>query len=207
MKRGVLSFVVKPAVFTVMLLPAIYWLLQMVFSLNNMDNNLGTEPGKTLVLEMGMWSMIALFIVLLVSPLKQILHLRWLQQLRRMLGLFVLFYASLHVTAYLVFLVGLDWVEFISDLQERIYIIAGAPAFVGLMLLGITSNRWSMRKLRSNWGKLHKLVYVVGGLAVLHVFLQIRSDATEAIIYLVILSLLLGYRVWRAKINRLKVGR
>jgi sulfoxide reductase heme-binding subunit YedZ len=206
MKRGVLSFVVKPAVFTVMLLPAIYWLLQMVFALNEMDNSLGTEPGKTLVLEMGVWSIISLFVVLLVSPLKQALNLRWLQQLRRMLGLFVLFYASLHVTAYLVFLVGLDWVEFLSDLQERIYIIAGAPAFVGLMLLGMTSNRWSMRKLRSNWGKLHKLVYVIGGLAVLHVFLQIRSDATDAVIYLLILSLLLGYRVWRSKTSGSKVG-
>ena len=200
MRRDTLSFVVKPAVFTVMLLPAMYWMLQMLFALNGMENNLGTEPGKTLVLEMGVWGMISLFVVLSVSPLKQLFDMRWLQQLRRMLGLFVLFYSALHVASYLVFLVGLDWIEFIADLQERVSIFAGVPAFVGLILLGVTSNVWSMRKLKSNWGKLHKLIYLIGGLAVFHVFLQIRSDATEAISYLVILCFLLGYRVWRAKI-------
>lgn len=197
MKKKTLSLVIKPAVFAVMLLPAVYWALQMVFALNGLDNNLGVEPGKTLVLEMGMWSIIALFIVLAVSPLRQLFEVRWLVQLRRMLGLYALFYAVLHVAAYLVFLVGLDWAEFVSDLQERFYILAGAPALLGLVLLGITSNRWSMRKLKSNWGRLHKLVYPIGMLAVLHVFLQIRSDATEALIYLGILVVLLGYRVFR----------
>ncbi|WP_062067681.1 sulfite oxidase heme-binding subunit YedZ [Cellvibrio sp. OA-2007] len=162
-------------------------------------NQLGADPAKTIVLFTGEWTIYFLFITLAVTPLRRLVnfkqvHFRWLQTHRRMLGLFVLFYALLHVTAFLVFILGLDFSRFAKELVERPYILVTIPAVILLVVLGVTSTKGMMRRLGKNWLRLHKSIYLIAILAWLHVFMQVRSSYFEAVLFGVIGVLLLGVR-------------
>lgn len=164
-------------------------------------NQLGADPAKTIVLFLGEWALYFLFITLAVTPLRRLvsfgpLHFRWLQVHRRMLGLFVLFYALLHVAAYLVFILGLDFSRFGKELVERPYILVTIPAVILLVALGITSTQAMMRRLGKNWIRLHKSIYVIALLAWLHIFMQVRSSYFEAVLFGVITLALLGIRLY-----------
>jgi sulfoxide reductase heme-binding subunit YedZ len=172
-------------------------LVPLVFiSYHTITNQLGADPAKTIVLFLGEWALYFLFITLAVTPLRRFvtygpLHFRWLQVHRRMLGLFVLFYALLHVAAYLVFILGLDFSRFGKELVERPYILVTIPAVTLLILLGVTSTQAMMRRLGKYWIRLHKSIYLIALLAWLHVFMQVRSSYFEAIVLGGILMLLL----------------
>jgi methionine sulfoxide reductase heme-binding subunit len=165
-------------------------------------NQLGADPAKTVVLFTGIWTIYFLFITLAVTPLRRLLsfkkmHFRWLQTHRRMLGLFTLFYAILHVLAFLVFILGLDFSRFGKELVERPYILVTIPAVVLLIVLGITSNKGMMRRLGKNWLRLHKSIYLIAILAWLHVFMQVRSSYFEAVLFgIILLCLLLPRLYW-----------
>jgi len=122
-----------------------------------------------------------------------------------MLGLFVFFYASLHVAAYLVFLLELNFSGFAADLYKRPYITMGMTAFAGLVPLAITSNNFLQRKLKRNWQRLHQLIYPISICAVIHFFWQTRSDFGEPFLYSALLCLLLGYRIFDSQRPRLRV--
>lgn len=179
-------------------------LLPLVFIVyKTLVNQLGADPAKTIVLFTGEWTIYFLFITLAVTPLRRLInfrrvHLRWLQVHRRMLGLFSLFYALLHVLAFLVFILGLDFTRFGKELVERPYILVTIPAVILLIALGVTSTQAMMRRLGKNWGKLHKSIYLIAILGWVHVFMQVRSSYFEAVLFGVILVLLLVPRLYWA---------
>jgi len=164
-------------------------------------NQLGADPAKTIVLFTGEWAIYFLFITLAVTPLRRLIsskkiHFRWLQTHRRMLGLFTLFYAILHVLAFLVFILGLDFSLFGKELVERPYILITIPAVILLIALGVTSTQATMRRLGKNWIRLHKCIYLIAILAWLHVFMQVRSSYFDAVLFGVILLVLFLSRVY-----------
>ena len=168
-----------------------------------LTNQLGADPAKTIVLFTGEWAIYFLFITLAVTPLRRFIsskkfHFRWLQTHRRMLGLFTLFYAILHVLAFLVSILGLDFLRFGKELIERPYILITIPAVVLLIALGITSTQSMMRRLGKNWIRLHKCIYLVAILAWVHVFMQVRSSYFDAVLFGVILVVLLLPRLYWA---------
>ncbi|MGD8525709.1 MAG: protein-methionine-sulfoxide reductase heme-binding subunit MsrQ, partial [Thioalkalispiraceae bacterium] len=124
---------------------------------------------------------------------------------RRMLGLYVFFYACLHLMTYLWFDQFFDWNEILIDILKRPFITVGMLAFVLLVPLAITStNNW-MRRLGKRWKQLHQTVYIIGILAVLHYLWLVKADLREPLIYAGILLLLLGYRVnYKMLLRRIK---
>tara|TARA_R100000656_G_scaffold60814_1_gene47102 strand:+ start:44 stop:640 length:597 start_codon:yes stop_codon:yes gene_type:complete len=182
-------------IFFLSLIPLIFIVYQ------TLTNQLGADPAKTIVLFTGEWTLYFLFITLAVTPLRRLInlkkiHFRWLQTHRRMLGLFVLFYAMLHVTAFLVFILGLDFSRFAKELVERPYILVTIPAVILLVALGVTSTKGMMRRLGKNWLRLHKSIYLIAILAWLHVFMQVRSSYFEAALFGVIIAILFGVRLY-----------
>lgn len=178
-------------------------LIALVFIVyKTLTNQLGADPAKTIVLFTGEWTIYFLFITLAVTPLRRFInfknfHFRWLQTHRRMLGLFTLFYAVLHVLAFLVFILGLDFSRFGKELVERPYILVTIPAVILLVALGITSTKSMMRRLGSNWIRLHKSIYLIAILAWVHVFMQVRSSYFEAVLFgVILLALLLPRLFW-----------
>lgn len=166
-----------------------------------LTNQLGADPAKTIILFTGEWTIYFLFITLAVTPLRRFItyknfHFRWLQIHRRMLGLFTLFYAVLHVLAFLVFILGLDFSRFGKELVERPYILVTIPAVILLIALGVTSTKAMMRRLGKNWLRLHKSIYLIAVLAWVHVFMQVRSSYFEAVLFGVITVFLLGIRLY-----------
>jgi sulfoxide reductase heme-binding subunit YedZ len=190
------------AICAVSLLPFIWLLYKAV------TNQLGADPAKTIVVFTGEWAIYFLFITLAVTPLRRFIqfshfHFRWLQVHRRMLGLFTLFYACLHVIAFLVFILGLDLSRFAKESVERPYILVTIPAIILLIALGITSTQAMMRRLGKNWQRLHKMIYLIAVLAWVHVFMQVRSSYWEAALFGTILVLLLLPRLyWRFSRSR-----
>lgn len=183
-------------IFVVSLIPLI-WIVY-----KTLTNQLGADPAKTIVLFTGEWAIYFLFITLAVTPLRRLfnfknVHFRWLQIHRRMLGLFTLFYAILHVLAFFVFILGLDLSRFGKELVERPYILVTIPAIILLIALGVTSTKAMMRKLGKNWIRLHKSIYLIALLAWVHVFMQVRSSYFEAVLFgLILLGLLLPRLYW-----------
>lgn len=181
-------------------------LIPLVFIVyKTLTSQLGADPAKTIVLFTGEWAIYFLFITLAVTPLRRManfknLHFRWLQIHRRMLGLFTLFYAILHVLAFLVFILGLDFSRFGKELVERPYILVTIPAVILLIALGITSTKAMMRRLGKNWLSLHKSIYLIAILAWVHVLMQVRSSYFEAMLFgVILLALLLPRLYWAVR--------
>jgi sulfoxide reductase heme-binding subunit YedZ len=198
--RGFLAvpvFLRRWLIFLLSLIPLAYIVYQTLIE------QLGADPAKTIVLFTGEWAIYFLFITLAVTPLRRLvhfqkIHFRWLQVHRRMLGLFTLFYALLHVTAFLVFILGLDFSRFVKELVERPYILVTIPAVILLIVLGVTSTQAMMRRLGKNWIRLHGSIYLIAILAWVHVFMQVRSSYFEAVLFgVILLALLLPRLSWR----------
>ena len=163
------------------------------------QNQLGPDPAAEMTHELGKWALIFLLASLAITPLRQLTGINKLIQFRRMIGLFSLFYAALHLMSYLAFMLAWQWQVLLEDLYKRSYIIVGAVALLILLLLGLTSTRGMMRKLGKRWSKLHKLVYVAGLLAVVHYLWLVKSDYTEPLMYGSVLLLLLAFRFKRIR--------
>lgn len=171
-------------------------------------NLLGPDPGKILVDRLGLGALVFLLVTLGMSPLQRLTGWGGWIVARRQLGLWCFAYIVLHMTAYMVFILGLDWGQLGVELRKRPYIIVGVIAFLGLLALAVTSNRYSQRRLGARWKKLHKLVYVILGLGLLHFLWIVRSDLQEWAIYAGVGALLMVMRVppvWR-RVPRL-IGR
>ena len=157
-----------------------------------LTNNLGPDPANTLTRDLGEWALIFLCGGLAITPVRKLTGVNKLIRFRRMVGLFALFYAVLHVAAYLAFMLGWDWTTLAEDLYKRPYIIVGALAVLILAVLGVTSTKGMMRRLGKKWARLHKLVYLAAGLAVLHFLWLVKSDYSEPALYgAIIIALLL----------------
>ncbi|NOY67640.1 MAG: sulfoxide reductase heme-binding subunit YedZ [Gammaproteobacteria bacterium] len=193
------SRLLKPVVFLICLIPFAY-LLTGVFT-----ENLGANPVEYLARSTGDWSLRFLLIVLAVTPLRRITGWRFLIKLRRMLGLFAFFYVTVHLLVYAVLDLTLDWSFLLEDILERPYITIGFTAWVLLIPLAVTSTNRMMRWLGKRWKTLHKLVYLIGLLGVIHYWWLIKKDLQEPIIYATILFVLLAMRVNKKYFNSLSV--
>lgn len=197
MNKAVLfRWLVKPAVFLVCLLP-LAWLV-----FDGVTGQLSPEPIKDVTHRTGDWALRFLLITLAVTPLRKLTGQTWLVRLRRMLGLYAFFYAALHFVIYVWLDQELLFSELLVDITKRPYITVGFSAFVLLIPLAATSNRFSIKKLGRRWQRLHKLVYVIAGLGVLHYLWLVKADVREPVIYGLILLGLLGIRAWWQRTGR-----
>ncbi|WP_341522664.1 protein-methionine-sulfoxide reductase heme-binding subunit MsrQ [Pseudomonas sp. G.S.17] len=156
---------------------------------------LGPDPGKVLVDRLGLGTLILLLITLAMTPLQRMTGWPGWISVRRQLGLWCFAYVVMHMSAYAVFILGLDWAQLGTELVKRPYIIVGSLAFLCLLALAVTSNRYSQRRLGARWKKLHRLIYVILGLGLLHMLWIVRADLKEWALYAVIGAVLLLMRV------------
>ena len=178
------------------------WLLAQVVALQmGQYDILGSEPGKAIVWFTGEWAFNCLLLALAVTPLRNWFGWKWLLTHRRMLGLFAMFYATLHLLAYMAFLLAWEWSDIGSELVERPYLTLGFLAWLLLVPLSLTSTRGWQRRLRRKWKSLHKLVYLIAVLCVIHYLLQIRSSWFEPTLYAVITLVLLFERLSLRKVK------
>jgi sulfoxide reductase heme-binding subunit YedZ len=189
----------KPALFLLSLLP-LAWL---VWGL--LTDGLGANPQEYMIRATGDWTLRFLCITLAVTPLRVITGTPALARFRRMLGLFVYFYVVLHFLSYSWFDMGFDLPEIAKDIAKRPFILVGFTSFMLLTPLAATSFNRAMKALGARrWQLLHKLVYLVAGLAILHFFWMRagKQDFAEVAVYGAILAVLLGWRVAQAWLRR-----
>ncbi|MGH8757221.1 MAG: protein-methionine-sulfoxide reductase heme-binding subunit MsrQ, partial [Burkholderiales bacterium] len=144
---------------------------------------------------LGLGALTLLLITLAMTPLKRLTGWSGWIAVRRQLGLWCFSYVAFHLLAYAVFVLGLDGAQFMIDLRKRPYIFVGALAFIGLLALAVTSNHFSIRKLGKRWKALHRAVYPVLGLVLLHMLWVVRADLEEWLWYAIVGALLLMLRI------------
>jgi sulfoxide reductase heme-binding subunit YedZ len=171
------------------------WQFWDVYSTNS--DALGADPVAEIEHRLGLWALRLLMVALAITPLRQLAGKPVLVRFRRMLGLYAFAYACLHFSAYLVLDLRGYWTQIFEDIAKRPYITVGFAAWLLLLPLAITSTQGWIRRLGRNWGRLHKLVYAVGVLAVLHFWWLVKSDIREPALYAAILAVLLGWRAWK----------
>ncbi|EGH02125.1 putative sulfite oxidase subunit YedZ, partial [Pseudomonas amygdali pv. aesculi str. 0893_23] len=177
------------AVFLAACVAPVWWLYQAwIFAL-------GPDPGKVLVEDFGLATLVMLLITMSMTPLQRLTGWPGWIVVRRQLGLWCFAYVVLHMTMYALFILGLDLGQLGVELVKRPYIIVGALAFLGLLALAVTSNRYSQRRLGARWKKLHRLIYVILGLGLLHMFWIVRADLKEWALYAGIGAFLLLLRI------------
>ena len=158
-------------------------------------NKLGAEPVDKIINHFGEWSLIFIFLTLSMSPLKKITNsLIWIK-FRRMLGLFVFFYASIHMLSYVGIDYRFDFEPLINDVLKKKFIFIGFSAWLLLIPLAITSSDKMVKILKQNWKKIHRLIYVIGIFGVLHFIWLSKTIFFKPLIFLVILIILLLFRV------------
>ena len=181
----------KPVVFVMALLP-------MALLVDGAINDtLGANPTETMTRTTGDWALYFLLMTLAITPLRQLSGQGWLIRYRRMLGLFVYFYACLHLLTYVWFDQFFNVSEIAKDIVKRPFITIGFLVFLLLTPLALTSTKAMVRRLKQKWQKLHQLIYPISMLAVLHYFMMTRADYKQPLILALILSFLLGYRFWK----------
>ena len=179
---------IRVAVFLACLLPFVALVRAVV------TNSLGPDPAEHFMHVTGEWVMRFLVLVLLATPLARNGWPR-LARYRRMLGLYVWFYATLHLLVFAQVYIGWSGEQLVEELAERPYVLVGFLAWLILVPLGITSAQAIRRKLGKNWRRLHKLTYAVAALGWLHLLWLSRSDVGDAVIYGGLFVFLLGYRL------------
>ncbi len=194
--RGVIA--AKTALHALALLPLALLARNMLDVQRTGSDALGADPVATIEHTLGLWALRLLLLTLAITPLRQLLKQPLLLRFRRMLGLYAFAYATLHLAAWLVLDMRGFWAVIAEDLVKRPYITVGFAAWLLLIPLAVTSTVGWMRRLGRNWGRLHKLVYAVALLAVLHFWWLVKSDIREPLLYAVILAVLLGWRLVKA---------
>lgn len=194
LNRWLLSPAAKPVAFVLGLLPAL-WLVTAA----TLDR-LGANPAEELERATGDWTLRLLCVVLAITPLRTVAQLPGLARFRRMTGLYVYFYAVLHLLAYAWFDMGFELADVARDIAKRPFILVGFTAVVLLTPLALTSFNRAIRALGGKrWQALHRLVYMVAALAVLHFFWMRagKHNFAEVAVYAAILGCLLGWRLLR----------
>lgn len=156
-------------------------------------DTLGPKPITALLHGTGEWTIRFLLVCLAVSPLRRIANWPKLIEIRRMTGLAALAYALIHLSLYAVDQ-NFVWTKIASEIALRFYLTIGFVALLGLIALGLTSTDAAIRRLGSAWGRLHKLVYAIGVLGLLHYFLQSKIDVSDPVFWTGLFLLLMGWR-------------
>jgi sulfoxide reductase heme-binding subunit YedZ len=186
---------IKAAVFAACLIPLA------LLTWRGLTRGLGANPIEYITHSTGWWTLTFLLVTLLVTPLRRLTGLNWLLRLRRMLGLFAFFHVCLHFTTYIWLDQFFDWPSIVKDIAKRPFITVGFAAFVLLIPLAATSTNGMVKRLGARrWQVLHRLVYAIAILGVVHYWWLVKKDITEPAIFAVLLAVLLGARlVWRAR--------
>ena len=188
------SFVapLKALIFVVALLP----LARLVFALLYLPESLGANPAEFITRSAGDWTLRFLLVTLAVTPLRVLTGWNWALRFRRMLGLFAFFYGVVHLSSYVAFDHVFAMAEIARDILKRPFIAVGFTALALMIPLALTSTNAMVRRLGARrWIALHRLVYVIGPLGVLHFWWMVKRDVSEPALYGLILALLLGFRV------------
>jgi len=184
----------KATVFIASLLPAI-WMVYALFT-----DQLGANPIEAITRDTGLWALRFLWLTLLITPLRSLTGWNSLVSLRRMLGLYVFFYAVMHMLLYLWLDQFFDVGEIIKDIIKRPFITIGFISFIALIPLAITSNNKMVKKLGGKrWKKLHKLTYFIATASAIHFYMLVKQDKFEPIIYMVLLVALFAFRFFKHK--------
>jgi sulfoxide reductase heme-binding subunit YedZ len=198
----------KPVVFLACLYPGaeLGWRLWTFIQGTNLDG-LGVNPSQTVLHETGRTALTILLLTLTVTPVRRLLGVNRIQGVRRMLGVWSFVYAALHLTSYLVFdqlcysVETCDFRTIWEDILKRRFIFVGQLAFVILLILAITSTTGWQRRLRKNWTRLHRLVYVAATAGIVHFIWIQKSDYTEPFRWgawlLILLALRAGWAISR----------
>lgn len=193
MRKLLLHPAAKSVVFVLCLLP-LAWLVYAAVA-----SQLGANPAEALIRATGDWALRALCLVLAITPMRVITSTPQLARFRRMLGLFVFFYGLLHLLSYSWFDMGFDVADILRDIVKRPFILVGTLALLLLALLAATSFNRAIKALGGKrWQALHRTVYAVAGLAILHFFWMRagKNNFGEVAVYAFILGALLGWRIW-----------
>ncbi|KMN35732.1 sulfite oxidase [Chromobacterium sp. LK1] len=154
------------------------------------------NPVEFITRSTGTWTLVWLLATLAMTPLRRLGTGNWPLKCRRMLGLFAFFYLSLHFLTYLWLDQFFDWAGIVRDIYKRPFITVGFAALLLMAPLALTSTQGWMRRLKRNWGRLHRLVYPVALLAVIHYWWLVKKDLSQPLIYAAVLAVLLGLRLW-----------
>ena len=179
----------KPSIFFVSLTPFFLILYKILF------NKLGPEPVKEITHFTGEWTLLFILFTLFMSPLKKITQLNIWISFRRMFGLFVFFYATIHLITYVVIDYRLDWQQILDDVFKKKYVFIGFSAWLLLIPLTITSSQKMTKLLKHNWKKLHKLIYVVAIFGSLHYIWLSKTIFFKPLVYTMIICILLLVRI------------
>ncbi len=179
----------KPLVFLVCLIPLarLAWLAY--------SGGLGANPIEFITRSTGTWTLVLLLATLSITPIRKLTGYNSLIKVRRMLGLFVFFYACLHFTTYIWLDQFFELASIFKDIKKRPFITVGFACFVLLWPLALTSTNAMMRRLGRRWQQLHRLVYLIAIGGVVHYWWLVKKDITQPALYALVLALLLGYRL------------
>ena len=181
---------IKGAIWLLALLPLarLVWL--------GFNDDLGANPVEFVERSTGLWALVILLVTLTLTPIRLITGRVWVIQLRRLTGLFMFFYACLHITTYVWLDFGFVWADIVKDIAKHPRILVGFGAFLLAIPLAVTSNTYMIKRLKSNWKKLHQAVYLLAILAVVHFLWLVKKDLTEPLYYAVALAILFGIRLY-----------
>tara|TARA_B100000674_G_scaffold45580_1_gene31556 strand:- start:418 stop:996 length:579 start_codon:yes stop_codon:yes gene_type:complete len=179
----------KPSIFVLSAAPFLLITYKIFF------NKLGPEPVKEITHFTGEWTLIFICLTLSMSPLKRFTSFIFWIKIRRMLGLFVFFYATLHLLTYVVIDYRLDWNQITDDVIKKKYVFVGFAAWLLLIPLAITSSQKMITLLKQNWKRLHRLIYAIAILGSLHFIWLSKTIYFKPLIYFIIITILLILRV------------
>ena len=179
----------KPIIFILSTIPFLFITYKIFF------NKLGPEPVKEITHFTGEWTLIFICLTLSMSPLKKLTNINYCVKVRRMFGLFVFFYASMHLLTYVAIDYRFSWQPIFEDVVKKKYIFVGFAAWVLLIPLTITSSQKMMLLLKQNWKKLHRLIYVIAILGSLHFIWLSKTIYFKPLIYFVLVIFLLILRI------------
>ena len=181
--------VIKPVLFILLLVPLA------ILAYRFYSEGFGANPIETINRYTGDWALRILLATLAFSPLIRITRWNNIIQYRRMFGLFAFFYVCVHLSSYIVLDQFFDFGAIIDDVFKRPFITAGFSAFILLIPLAITSTNKMVERLQYRWIQLHRIVYFIAMLAVLHFWWMVKVDTREPMIYAIVLAVLLGFRL------------
>ena len=185
------KYYVKPAVFLLGLMP----LLLVIGDLFEITGTLGANPIENMQDRFGIWGLRFIVTVLMISPLRSITGFTWITQFRRMIGLYAFFYVLMHFLVWLLLEQSILMSAIIEDIATRPFITIGFIALLILVALASTSTMNIRKKMGNNWVRLHSSIYLASILGVWHFWWQVKKDITEPLIYAIIISILLLYRL------------
>jgi len=180
---------IKRIVFIVCIWP----LISIVLS-TYMDK-LGANPVQFIERHFGKWTLIFICLTLSITPLSIIAKQKFLISFRRMFGLYSFFYACIHLLAYIWIDYMFDWIEIAKDISKHRFVLIGTAAWLLMLPLALTSTNKMIMRLKQNWKKLHRLIYLIAIFGVLHFFWLVKKDYSEPILYACIVFFLLLFRL------------